>query len=248
MTALAAPSDGRIRVAIVGDNDIVRTSLCTVIEDDAELEIVGVAADVTTGRSLLRNPKLHVLVVSLSLSGEDGRASGIRFITSARKRREDIGILSLKRGAEEFLVRAAIDAGADACCLAGAPRNRLLRAIKAVSVGATWLDPEITEIVFRSRNARINDTPRLTPRERVILQYITEGYTNAGMARALNCTAGTVHTHVGNLYEKLGVHDRASAAVAALRLGLIGENVMHEPVRAGESGRGRPRTTPSLPR
>jgi DNA-binding NarL/FixJ family response regulator len=241
-----------IRVAIVCDNDLVRTTLRAVIEDDPELDVIGVAADVKAGRSLLRNASLQVLVVSLALRADDRRASGLRFITSARRQREDIGILSLKRGVEEFLVRAAIDAGADACCLAGAPRTRLLRALKAVSVGATWLDPEIAEVVFRSRVARVDQTPRLTARERIILQYITEGYTNAAMAKTLGCGVGTVHTHVANVYEKIGVHDRASAAVAALRLGLINENLTEnltsEPAPVAQKSQTRSRKAPSPPR
>jgi NarL family two-component system response regulator LiaR len=215
---------GPIQVAIVCDNDLVRHAISDVIADDSELSIVGVAANVGAARSLLQNSELQVLVVGLPLLSNERHAPGIRFITTARKKRPDIGILSLKRGAEELLVRAAIDAGADACCLAGTPQNRLLRALKAVSVGGTWLDPEISAVVFRARNAHVDQTPRLTARERIILQYITEGYTNSEMADMSTCTSATIHTHISNLYKKLGVHDRASAAVAAIRRGLINEN------------------------
>ena len=246
--SLSSPTSSPIRIAIVCDNDVVRHAISNVVEDDAELAVVGVASDVAGGRSLLRNPALQVLIVSLPLVPEHRRPSGIRFIMSARRRREDIGIISLKRGAEESWVRTAIEAGADACCLAGAPRNRLLRALKAVSVGATWLDPEFSAIVFRSRHAHVAKTPQLTAQERIVLQYITEGYTNSGIARRLACGVGTVHSHVSNLYRKLGVHDRASAAVAAIRLGLIAENISAEAARpaAAEArarrgtGQGRP--------
>lgn len=224
MPAVPSPTPQRISVGIVADNDIVRETLHALVEDDSELRVAGVASDATAGRMLLRKSGLQVLVVSLSIASDERRAPGLSFIKSARRYREDIGILSLKRGIEEPAVRAAIDAGADACCLAGAPQGRLLRAIKAVSVGATWLDPEISQIVFRSRNPRSSPTPHLTQREHRVLQLITEGHTYAEMADVLNCSSGTIHVHVNHLYKKLGVHDRASAAVKAIRLGLISDN------------------------
>ncbi len=226
MTATAGYEAATISVAIVSDIDVTRGALARVIADDPELAIAGVTGDVRAGRVLLRNPSLQVLVVGLTLASDGDRASGLDFIATARALRPDIGILSLKRGIEEPLLRAAIDAGADACCLAGTPQARLVRAIKAISVGGTWLDPELSEVVFRSRRPRIEVAPRLTKRERVVLQLITEGYTNTAIAAKLARSPGTIHTHVINLFEKLGVHDRTSAAVYAMRHGLVAENVL----------------------
>jgi DNA-binding NarL/FixJ family response regulator len=223
MTIAAA---AKIGVGIVADNDVTSTALARVIAEDPELVIVGTASDVQQGLDLLRSETLDVLVVNLALSADGRRASGLQFIAEAKERRPDLNVLSLKRGVEEGHVRSAIDAGANACCLTGAPQERLVRAIKAVSVGGTWLDPELSELVFRSRNARIESTPRLTQRERAVLQLITEGYSNAAIAKHLTCSSGTVHTHVLNLFEKLGVHDRTSAAVFAIRNGLIFDNVL----------------------
>ena len=226
VTVSVETSPATIAVGIVADSDVTRGALAHVIGDDPELTIVGVAADPLAGRDLLRNPSLQVLVVGLALAADRRRASGLKFIAQAKKLRGDIGILSLKRGVEEPLLRAAIDAGADACCLAGTPQARLVRAIKAISVGGTWLDPELSEVVFRSRRPRIEVAPRLTKRERVVLQLITEGYTNTAIAAKLARSPGTIHTHVINLFEKLGVHDRTSAAVYAMRHGLVAENVL----------------------
>ena len=226
MNASQGVASDPICVGIVADNAVTRNALTCVIGEDPELRIVSVAPNVRLALQTLRNPHLQVLVVNRARANAGRRASGIDFITRAKEMRPDVRILSLKRGIEEPLVRASIDAGADACCLTGAPRARLVRAIKAVSVGGTWLDPEISEIVFRARHARIAPTPRLTSRERTVLQLITEGYSNAAMAHKLCCSAGTIHTHVLNLFEKLGVHDRTSAAVYALRQGLITENAV----------------------
>lgn len=215
-----------IAVGIVADSDVMREALAKVIGDDPELCVIGTAADSKAAQQLLRDPALQVLVVNLALASSDRRESGLDFIAEVKQSRADVRILSLKRGTEEPLLRAAIDAGADACCLSGAPRARLVRAIKAVSVGGTWLDPEISDVVFRSRKPRISMTPRLTPRERAVLQLLTEGLSNAEIAGALDCSPGTVHTHVSNVFAKLNVHDRVSAAVYALRCGLISEDIL----------------------
>jgi DNA-binding NarL/FixJ family response regulator len=213
-----------IGVGIVADTDITRQALATVIDEDPELTVVGTAGNQHDARALLAIPLLNVLVVSLALASTDRRASGLDFISDVRRVRSDVRILSLKRGVEEPLLRAAIDAGADACCMSSAPSARLVRVIKAVSVGGTWLDPELSEVVFRTRRPRVDATPRLTARERSVLQLVTEGLSNAEIAEELTCSAGTVHTHVANVFAKLGVHDRVSAAVYALRQGLISED------------------------
>jgi DNA-binding NarL/FixJ family response regulator len=120
-------------------------------------------------------------------------------------------------------VRAALEAGATACCLAAAPRGQLVRAIKATSLGATWLDREISEALFRDARPRSSEVFRLTAKERAVLQLITEGYSNVKIAAELQCSSGTIHTHVDHLFRKLGVNDRVSAAVYALRQGLISD-------------------------
>jgi DNA-binding NarL/FixJ family response regulator len=94
-----------------------------------------------------------------------------------------------------------------------------LKAIKAVAEGATWLDPEISRVLLRPREMAA--APHLSPRERAILRLIVDGYSNGEIAGRLSCATATVHTHVLNLFRKLGVHDRVSAAVCALRLGLV---------------------------
>lgn len=214
-----------ISLGIVADSELLCSALCEVIGDDPELRIVGTASDVVAGRLLLDAPDLRILIVSLALGRDGTRASGIDFIAKAKGLRPDVGILSLKRGGEEALLRTAIEAGASACCLAGTPQARLLRAIKAVSVGGMWLDPEISEVIFRTRHPRLEAVPRLTARELMVLQLITEGLSNGEMAETLGCATGTIQTHVVNIFEKLGVHDRVSAAVYALRKGLISENL-----------------------
>ena len=210
-----------VGVGIVTDRKTTAAALAEILGSDRELLIIG-TADEASGRSLLDNRALRVLIVNLSLSDPDGLPAGVEFIRFAKALRPDVGILSLKRQVDEHQLRAALDAGADACCLAVTPAPRIRKAIKVVADGATWLDPEVAHALFHheSNEHAYVAAPRLSPRERQILRLLVEGYTNEEIARQLQCSYPTVRTHLAHLYRKLNVDDRVSAAVYALRHGL----------------------------
>jgi NarL family two-component system response regulator LiaR len=208
-----------IPLAIVADNHVTREALTAVLRDDPEIAVIGSACDVPGADTFLDHPELRVMLVNLSLGAEGRPATGLELIERCKARRPDVGVLSLKHVVDEALLRAALDAGADACCLATTPQARLVKAIKAVAEGATWLDPEISRVLLHPRE--LPAAPHLSPRERAILRLIVDGYSNSEIAGRLDCATATVHTHVLNLFRKLNVHDRVSAAVSALRCGLV---------------------------
>ena len=208
-----------IQLAIVADNHVTREALTAVLQEDPEIALIGSAPDAAGADVFLERPELEVMLVNLSLGAEGRPATGLELIERCKTRRPDVGVLSLKHAVDESLLRAALDAGADACCLATTPQARLLKAIKAVAEGATWLDPEISRVLLHPRE--LPAAPHLSPRERAILRLIVDGYSNGEIAGRLECATATVHTHVLNLFRKLGVHDRVSAAVSALRCGLV---------------------------
>lgn len=214
-----------IRTAVVADRETTRSALLELLADDAELEVAASASSVEEGLALLKMTDLRVILVNLSLTEEMPEPPGVEFIRVAKKQRPDIGILSLKRDVDEHRLRAALDAGADACCMVTTSQDRLHQAIKAVAAGATWLDPEISRILLHAPAphpaAQPEHRPRLSPRERDILRLLTDGYTNEEIAERLSCATATVKTHLLHLFRKLGVRDRVSAAVAALRLDLL---------------------------
>ncbi|MEA2666096.1 MAG: hypothetical protein QOI11_3040 [Candidatus Eremiobacteraeota bacterium] len=216
-----------IPVLIVADRETTREALAHLLAADPELRVVGEAADVASAEALLETANPRVMLVNLGLIGQ--HAPGLELIRRTKATRPGIGILSLKRQVEEHLLRAALDAGADACCLATTSESRLRSAIKAVAEGATWLDPEISQILLHSHPSGerpggpspASSEPSLSPRETEILRLVTEGYTNDEIATHLGCSEATVKTHLLHLFKKLGVHDRVSAAVRGLRRGLV---------------------------
>lgn len=215
----ADPRLGTIPLAVIADSHVTREALVAVLREDPEIAVIGSSSDVPGADAFLELPELRVMLVNMSLGAEGRPATGLDLIERCKARRPDVGVLSLKHVVDESLLRAALDAGADACCLATTPQPRLLKAIKAVAEGATWLDPEISRVLLHPRD--LPSAPHLSPRERAILRLIVDGYSNGEIAGRLNCATATVHTHVLNLFRKLGVHDRVSAAVSALRCGLV---------------------------
>jgi NarL family two-component system response regulator LiaR len=218
-STISTPGLAAIQLAIVADNHVTREALTAVLREDPEIAVMGSASDVAGADAFLDRPELHVILVNMSLGAEGRPATGLELIERCKARRPDVGVLSLKHVVDEALLRAALDAGADACCLATTPQARLLKAIKAVAEGATWLDPEISRVLLHPRE--LPAAPHLSPRERAILRLIVDGYSNSEIAGRLECATATVHTHVLNLFRKLNVHDRVSAAVSALRCGLV---------------------------
>ncbi len=212
-----------LSVAIVAASRTTREALAHLIGNHPELRLTGVASGHDDGLRLLENRTLRVMLVNLRLSEREGSSPACDFIRTAKARRPDVGILSLKRQAEERLVRAALDAGANACCLATTSQTRLVNAVKAVAEGATWLDPEISEILFHRQPVIEPQRHQysLSPRERAILRLVTEGHTNEEIAAELCCGAATIKTHIAHLFRKLEVRDRVSAAVVALRHDLV---------------------------
>jgi len=210
----------RTAIALVSDQSLTREALAKLLAGDSELETLGAVAAPGEADRFLNDPRLQVLLVNLSLASTNGGpAPGVVFIREAKARRPDVGVLSLKRGIDEMLLRAALDAGADACCLVTTPFDRLSQAIKAVAAGATWLDAEISQVLLHPRASF--DAAHLSPRERDILRLIVDGYSNAEIAAQLGCAPATIHTHVIRLFRKLGVNDRVTAAVRALRAGIV---------------------------
>mgnify|MGYP006429830715 CR=1 FL=1 len=120
-------------------------------------------------------------------------------------------------------VIASLGAGADAYCVKGASIDRLLTAIAVASEGATYLDPQIAQLVLTNLKSSTPNAPipNLSDREMEVLRLIVEGKSNNEIAKALYLSPNTIKTHVRGIMNKLAVDDRVQAAVMALRSGWV---------------------------
>jgi DNA-binding NarL/FixJ family response regulator len=177
-----------------------------------DLSVRGTAADAVAGLRLLADPGVSVLIVGL----HDAPA----FVAAAKERQSGVRVLVVQAEAGAEAAREALDAGADGCCLSGIRPEVLRDAIVVLAQGAVWLDREIASALFSHPPAERGSGgvyERLSPRERDVLDLLVAGRTNDEIAEALGRARPTVRTHLASVYRKLGVNDRVSAVVCALR-------------------------------
>jgi DNA-binding NarL/FixJ family response regulator len=127
---------------------------------------------------------------------------------------------------DDDVLWGALDAGAAGFILKDSSAEHLIAAARAVARGAAWLDPKVTPRVLQA--FRTNVRPHLTQAARVaeltehdVLRHMARGATNAEIAAALVVSEATIKTHVGAIFSKLGVRDRAAAIVFAYDHGIV---------------------------
>jgi two-component system, NarL family, response regulator NreC len=210
-----------IRVVIADDHGIVLAGLRAVLAAEPDIEVL---AEATDGRAAIAAVEEHapdLLVIDLSMPD----LNGVEVIRRLHELRPATRIVVLSMHAAPEYVRPALRAGAAGYLVKGSGLEDLVRALRLVAAGETFLGPEAQRVVQRE-DPRRGEPPdaldRLTAREREVLQLIAEGRTNRQIATLLEVTPKTVDTHRTRLMHKLDLHDTAALTRFAMRHGLIG--------------------------
>ncbi len=205
-----------IRVLIADDHAVVRKGLRGFLELDADLKIVGEAADGEAALRMAQDSRPDVVLMDLLMPVMDGVAA-----TSAiRRELPDTEVIALTSVLEESLVIQAIQAGAIGYLLKDTDALKLRQAIKAAAGGEVQLSPAAAAMLMHKVKApRSPET--LTERETEVLRQLARGKSNKEIASTLFISETTVKTHVKNIMQKLGVPSRTQAALYAARIGLV---------------------------
>jgi DNA-binding NarL/FixJ family response regulator len=203
----------KIKVLLVDDHSLVRRGFRRMLEDEADIVVIGEASNGDEAVRLARELVPQVIVMDCALPGTSGLAATRKILETA----PPMAILMLSMHSEDTLVRQALDAGARGYILKNAVDLELATAIRRVAAGEIVLDAQLAKpVTLRGeRNAG------LTARELEVLQLIVSGKSNKEIADDLKLSVNTVAVHRANIMETLGIHKTAELVVYAIRNGLV---------------------------
>jgi DNA-binding NarL/FixJ family response regulator len=210
-----------ISVAIADDQPLVRSGLRMILEGEADIEIVGEAADGAAAVALVTSTLPDVLLLDVQMPGVDG-LEALSQLTGAGV---ETRVLMLTTFDLDEYVYRAMRAGASGFLLKDMPGEDIAIAVRQAARGTdALLAPALTRrLVDRYTGAPQPMSPALdalTARERDVLRLIARGLSNAEIARELFIGETTVKTHVARVLMKLGLRDRVQAVVVAYESGL----------------------------
>jgi DNA-binding NarL/FixJ family response regulator len=209
-----------IRVLVADDHPVVRQGLVALLQSLEEFEVVAVAG---TGREAVRDAVVHrpdVALLDLQMPDLDGFAA----IRELAKAAPDVAVCVLTMHDDDDSLFTAMQAGARGYLLKGAEQEDIARAVRAVARGEVLFGPGVADRVL-GRLSHAGEPvapafPQLTPRELDVLDLVAAGLPVTAIAERLGLSPKTVGNNVSVILTKLGVADRAHAAVVARDAGM----------------------------
>jgi DNA-binding NarL/FixJ family response regulator len=201
-----------IRALVVDDHFMVRMGLSASLNVEPDIEVV---AEASTGEAALQAYRLHrptLVIMDLRLPG----MSGTDCIAALTGEFPDARVLVLSTHSNEEEIYRAMQSGAHGYIVKSIVREELLRAVREVHSGGSYMDPTVAAHLAERRFRRA-----LSSREIEVLRLVAKGLGNRDIANTLKIAEVTVKLHVSHTLEKLGVKDRTEAATVALRRGII---------------------------
>jgi RNA polymerase sigma factor (sigma-70 family) len=214
-----------VRVLIADDQTLVRAGFRKILEADAEIEVVGEAADGFEAVEAARALEPDVVLMDVRMPRLDGLEATRQLVEQGK---EGPRVLVLTTFALKEYVYEALRAGASGFLLKDVPPEQLLAGVHVVARGDALLDPAITRSVIEEFAARpavrrelADKLDELTPREREVFSLVARGLSNAEIARELVVSEGTVKSHVAHVLLKLGLRDRVQSVIYAYEAGVV---------------------------
>jgi DNA-binding NarL/FixJ family response regulator len=213
---------GSARLVIADDHELARAGLRTMLVGQPGVELIGEAKNGREALMLCRRLQPDLALIDVRMPDLDGLAT-CRNIKQEFPATSVI-LVTMYENPQYFL--EALRSGASGYVLKDITQRELLATVRRVLRGESVLSPDIVVRVLGHLTVKTPlqaemPTVQLSPREREVLQLLTQGQTNREIARRLTVSVSTIKIHVEHILAKLGVSDRTQAAVRAIELGLL---------------------------
>jgi DNA-binding NarL/FixJ family response regulator len=221
-------------VVLVDDQRLVRAGFQALLDSEADIEVVGQAADGAQGLELVRRTRPDVVLMDVRMPVLDGLAATARITADPSLSNTRVVVLTTFE-LDEY-VFGALRAGASGFLLKDVEPADLLTAVRVVADGEALLAPRLTRrlieafvagggveptVTGAASSAAVEQLAQLTPREREVLGLVGRGLSNGEIAERLVVSPLTAKTHVARLFAKLPARDRAQLVVIAYESGLV---------------------------
>ncbi|QSB06342.1 response regulator transcription factor [Natronoglycomyces albus] len=214
-----------LRVAIVDDEDLIRTGFSAIISAEEDMEVVAEAADGVGAVNIARSGAADVILMDVRMPKVNGIAATRQILEGAGTHLTVPKILIVTTFENDDYVYQALQAGADGFLLKRTRADDLLAAIRLLARSDSLLFPDkIRRLATSHRGLKPHLLAQagLSQRESQVLKLMANGLSNDEIARELFLGRETVKSHVGSIYRKLAVRDRTQAVIAAYESGLVG--------------------------
>lgn len=214
-----------LNILLAEDHSTVREGIKLLINSQPDMQVVGEAGDGETALKMAKELKPDIAVMDVSMP----ILNGLKTTKKLRQSCPDVRILTLTRHTDDGYLQQLIQAGANGYVLKQSAPTELIRAIRAVCEGKSYLDPSLTEKVMggyvrQSTALRNAHKVELTDRETEVVRLIALGYSNKEIAAQLNISVKTVEAHKANSMTKLGMKSRIDIVRYAILQGWLEDN------------------------
>jgi RNA polymerase sigma factor (sigma-70 family) len=213
----------KIHILIADDHGIVRKGLRLQLEQNAEFQVIGEAADGREAVRMAEELKPDVVVMDIAMPN----LNGIQATAQIVKRNPGMAVIILSMHSDESYLIRTLAAGAKGYLLKDTAEVDLYRAVQVVAQGKSFFSPAIANTLLEDYMRQLQQRglqdsyDLLTEREKEIFQLLAEGRSNKEVATTLNLSTSTVETHRTRLMQKLDLHSSAEIVLYAVRKKII---------------------------